>query len=52
MERRTGPTVTQSGQGQRQPLFRDEDDSDEVEDDMIVGPTQHISQVSIEPRAM
>ncbi|KAF8451286.1 Rad9-domain-containing protein [Terfezia claveryi] len=50
--RRTGPTVTQSGQSQRQPLFRVEDDSDDaVEDDMIVGPTQHVSQVSMEPHA-
>lgn len=53
MERRTGPTITQSGQGQRQHLFRDEDDSDDAaEDDMIIGPTQHVSQVSVELLAM
>jgi len=51
MKRRTGPTVTQSGQGQRQHLFRDANDSDDTaEDDMIVGPTQHVSQVRVGPR--
>lgn len=51
-KRRTGPTVTQSRQtnyymqlNHQQQLAGDANSSDEEDDDLIVGPTQEISQV-------